>query len=198
VCLREKTQAGKGDEMGQIASRGQIRMAFIRWAMVIVPLLLLLGVGSGILSGSGYANHWFAALDKPMAMPPGSAFAAVWTILYVLMGLALALILGARGARRRVALVLFVVQFAMNLAWSPLFFVAHRVEAALILIGVLFVVAALTAWRFARIRLVAGLLLLPYLAWLVFAGYLNYEVARLNPDAQTLVPGRASTQISVE
>jgi tryptophan-rich sensory protein len=184
--------------MGQIASRGQIRMAFIRWAMVIVPLLLLLGVGSGILSGSGYANRWFAALDKPMAMPPGSAFAAAWTILYVLMGLALALILGARGARRRVAITLFIVQFVMSLAWSPLFFVAHRVEAALILIGALFVVAALTAWRFARIRLVAGLLLLPYLAWLVFAGYLTYEIARLNPGAQTLVPGGASTQISVQ
>ena len=184
--------------MGQIASRGQIRMAFIRWALVMVPLLLLLGIASGILSGSGYANRWFAALDKPAEMPPGWAFAATWTILYVLMGLALALILGARGARqRRIAIGLFVVQFVMNLAWSPLFFVAHQVDTALILLALLFVVAALTTWRFARIRPIAGLLLLPYLFWLVFAGYLNYEIARLNPGAGTLAPAGASTQISV-
>ncbi|HWL48179.1 MAG TPA: TspO/MBR family protein [Sphingomonadaceae bacterium] len=184
--------------MGQIASRGQIRMVFVRWALVMVPLLLLLGMASGIISGSGYANRWFAALDKPAAMPPGWAFGVAWTILYVLMGLALATVLGARGARRRrIAIAVFVVQFVMNLAWSPLFFAAHQVDAALILIALLFIVAAVTAWRFFRIRPVAGLLLVPYLAWLLFAGYLNYEIARLNPDAGTLAPGGASTQISV-
>jgi len=184
--------------MGQIASRGQIRMAFVRWALVMVPLLLLLGIASGLFSGSGYGNRWFAALNKPAAMPPAWLFPVAWTILYILMGFALALILGARGARgRRIAIAFFVVQFVLNLAWSPLFFAAHQVDAALVLIVVLLVAVALTTWHFARIRPVAGLLLAPYLFWLVFAAYLNYEIARLNPDAGMLAPGGASTQISV-
>ncbi|ARS27393.1 TspO/MBR family protein [Sphingomonas sp. KC8] len=184
--------------MGQIASQSQLRMAFVRWALVLVPLVLLLGILSGWLANSGYDNPWFNALQKPAIMPPGWVFGVVWSILYVLMGFALALIVSARGARgRQVALAFFAVQLILNLAWSPLFFAAHQVTAALALIGILLVVVVMTTWRFWRIRKIAGLLLLPYVAWLILATVLNFEVMRLNPDAESLAPGRVRTQISL-
>jgi tryptophan-rich sensory protein len=84
--------------MTQIASRSQLRMSFLRYALVTVPLILLLGILSGRASNSGFGNPWFDALVKPDAMPPGWAFGVAWTILYILLGLSLALILHARGA----------------------------------------------------------------------------------------------------
>lgn len=184
--------------MGEIASSSQLRMSFLRWVLFTVPLVVLLGIASGRLSGSGYGNPWFDALAKPDIMPPGWAFGVAWTILYILMGVALAIILHARRARgRSAAITWFVVQLALNLAWSPLFFGAHRVEAALWLAGTLVILAALTTMRFARIRLSAGLLMLPYVAWLIFAVLLTFEIHRLNPDAEALAPGASSTQIAL-
>ena len=87
--------------MSAIASRAQLRMSFLRYALVTVPLVLLLGLLSGRIANSGYGNPWFDALAKPEAMPPGWAFGAAWTTLYILLGLALALVLHARGARGR-------------------------------------------------------------------------------------------------
>ena len=182
--------------MNEIASPGQLRLAYLRWSLLTVPAIVLLGFLSGRLANSGYGNRWFDALEKPALMPPGWLFGVAWTILYILMGLALAIVLHARGAKGRgPAIVLFLVQLVMNLAWSPLFFRAHQVGSALMLISALIVVVAITIWLFARIRRVAGLLLLPYLAWLAFASFLNYEIGRLNPDAETLVAPALSTQI---
>lgn len=183
--------------MGEIASPGQLRMSFVRWALVTVPLVVLLGFASGRLAGSGEGNRWFAALDKPAAMPPGWAFGAAWSLLYVLMGIALAMILNARGAPgRRTAIMLFVVQLALNLAWSPTFFAAHQVRAAFLLILVIFAVALATTVTFARIRRAAAWLLVPYLAWLGFAAALNHDIDRLNPNAAMLAPGTVDTQIA--
>ena len=182
--------------MNEIASPGQLRLAYLRWSLLTVPAIVLLGFLSGRLANSGYGNRWFDALEKPALMPPGWLFGVAWTILYILMGLALAIVLHARGAKGRgPAITLFLVQLLMNLAWSPLFFRAHQVGSALMLILTLIVVVAITIWLFARIRRVAGLLLLPYLAWLAFASFLNYEIGRLNPDAETLVAPALSTQI---
>lgn len=182
--------------MNEIASPGQLRLAYLRWSLLTVPAIVLLGFLSGRLANSGYGNRWFDALEKPALMPPGWLFGVAWTILYILMGLALAIVLHARGAKGRgPAIVLFLVQLVMNLAWSPLFFRAHQVGSGLMLILALIVIVAITIWLFARIRRVAGLLLLPYLAWLAFASFLNYEIGRLNPDAETLVAPALSTQI---
>ena len=183
---------------GQVASKQQLRMAFLRWAIVIVPGVLMLGVLSSRLSGSGYGNGWFDALAKPAFMPPGWVFGLGWTLLYILMGFALAMIVAARGARRRgYAITLFAVQLATNLAWAPLFFGAHKVTAALILIGLLIVAVLATILAFVRIRPVAAGLLLPYLAWLLFAATLNFAILRLNPQAEAVAPGSARTQISL-
>jgi benzodiazapine receptor len=182
--------------MNEIASPGQLRLAYLRWALVTVPAIVFLGFLSGRLANSGYGNRWFDALEKPALMPPGWAFGVAWTILYVMMALAFAIVLHARGAKGRgAAIALFLGQLLLNLAWSPIFFRAHQVGSALLLIIAIFLMAAATTVLFWRIRRFAGVLLLPYLAWLAFASFLNYEIGRLNPDAATLVAPALRTQI---
>ena len=118
--------------------------------------------------------------------------------MYILLGLSLAIILNARGAKGMgLAVGIFLVQLALNFAWSPLFFAAHKVSLALAVIVAIIVLTAISAWLFARIRRTAALLLLPYLAWLCFAAALNYEIGRLNPDAEQLAPGTGGTQITL-
>lgn len=176
--------------MTAIASRAQLRMSYLRWALVTVPLILLLGTLSGAASGSASDNPWFASLAKPGFMPPGWAFPVAWTFLYICLGLALAHILHARGARGRpLALSLFAAQLVLNLAWSPLFFAAHKVSLAFWVIVAMWILAAACAYCFFRIRRAAGLLMLPYLAWLILAGALNHQIDRLNPGAELAAPG---------
>lgn len=184
--------------MREIASKGQLWMAFIRWAVVTVPFILLLGFTSARLVPTGSANPWYVALVKPQDMPPEWAFPAAWTAIYVLLGLALAMIINARGSSLRApALVLFAVQMGINLLWSPVFFGMHQVMTALIIIAVLAALVLVTMLLFARIRLVAGLLLLPYLAWLCYAGFLCWQINQLNPNAEALVPARSADQIEI-
>lgn len=168
--------------MTLLASSGQLRASFLRWALVCVPAVVLLGFLSGTAAQSGPQNPWFAALVKPAAYPPPAAFGIVWTVLYVMMGLALAMILAARGARGRgLAALAFLVQFALNLAWSPVFFGAHQLTGGLIVIGLLDVAVIVTIALFWKVRPVAGMLLLPYLAWILFATYLNFAFLQANP-----------------
>jgi benzodiazapine receptor len=182
----------------EIASKGQLRLAYFRWAMVTVPLVLLLGFASGRLAPSGDENPWFAHLTKPDIMPPGWAFPVAWSILYILMGLSLAMVINARGSRGRgLALLVFVVQLAVNLAWTPVFFGLHKVDTALLMIGGLIVLVLITILLFWSVRRVAGLLLVPYLAWLCFAFALLYQLDAFNPNAGSLVPSRSVDQIEI-
>ena len=184
--------------MTAIASKSQLRMSFLRYALFTVPAILLLGTVSGRISGSGSGNAWFAALQKPAIMPPGWAFGAAWTILYIALGLALALILHARGARGRgAALALFFLQLLLNFAWSPLFFAYHEVAAAFWTIVAMILLAAATAILFWRIRRAAALLMLPYLAWLGFAALLTWQIGALNPEAAQLAPEGSTTDIAL-
>src|SRR5687768_7658506 len=181
--------------MTGIASRSQLRLSFLRYALFTVPAVLLLGTISGRIANSGYGNVWFDALAKPAFMPPGWVFGAAWTLLYIALGFALAMILHARGARLRgLVIALFLVQLALNYSWSPIFFAWHRVDLAfaviLMMIGLTLILVVL-AWR---IRRVAALLMLPYLAWLIFAALLTSEIGRLNPGAE-LAPQPAATDI---
>ncbi|WP_293880650.1 TspO/MBR family protein [Sphingomonas sp.] len=184
--------------MGELASRAQLRMSFVRWALFTVPLLIFLGFLSGRVAGSSTGNRWFDSLLQPAAMPPGWVFGAAWAVLYGLMGLALAIILNARGARLRgTAIALFSVQFLANLVWSPLFFAAHHVLAAFALILFMLALAIATTVVFGRIRTAAAWLMVPYLAWLCFAAILNWQVHVLNPQAEMLVPDQPRTQIEL-
>lgn len=184
--------------MNQIASASQLRTSFFRWALVCVPGVVLLGSLSGRLAMSGPGNPWFDSLVKPAIYPPSAAFGIVWTILYILMGLALALVVAARGAPgRNLALGLFAVQLALNLAWSPLFFGARQITGALVLILVLDVAVIATIVQFRKVRGMAAALLVPYLAWILFATFLTYEFRNANPGADGREVSGAVTRIEL-
>lgn len=168
--------------MNLIASSDQLRASLVRWSLVLVPLLVLLGFLSGQAAQSGPGNPWFDALEKPGIFPPPATFGIVWTVLYVVMGIALAMICAARGARGRgLAVIAFAVQFMLNLAWSPVFFGAHQITGGLIVIGILDVAVIATIALFGRVRPVAAWLLVPYLVWICFATYLNFAFLQANP-----------------
>jgi translocator protein len=181
--------------MSQLASPGQLRMSLLRWALFVVPAIMFLGFLSGVVSGSGEENRWYQELVKPELQPPGWLFPVMWTILYFMTGLALAIVLNARGAPQRgLGIGLFIGQFLLNLLWSPLFFGRHQVTSALYLIILMFVVALATTFVFGRIRKSAAWLMVPYLAWLCVATALNYQIDQLNPDAERLyVPAVSET-----
>lgn len=169
--------------MNLLASPAQLRASFVRWALFLVPLVVLLGLASGLVSGSTAQSAWFAALDKPATFPPPATFGIVWSVLYVLMGLAFALVCAAWGAhRRRQAIMVFVLQLLLNLAWSPIFFGAHQITLGLYVILGLDVLVIVTVWLFWQVRKVAAVLLLPYLAWILFATVLNWQFLELNRD----------------
>jgi len=160
------------------------RESWWKLAAVSVIGIELLGGLSGWLSQSGYGNSWFDALQKPSFMPPGAAFGIVWPILYALLGVALAMILAEPPSdRRRLGLSLFFVQLVLNFAWSPIFFAGHDITLAKYVIFIMAVLAGWAAGQFYRLRKPAGLLMVPYLAWLVFAATLNTTIEALNPGA---------------
>lgn len=184
--------------MSEIASKGQLRLAYLRWAVVTVPFILLLGLTSSRLAPTGSQSPWYMALSKPEMTPPDWVFPVAWSALYVLLGLALAMIINARGSKLRgPAIVLFAVHMAFNLAWSPVFFGMHQVVVAFGILVVMFLLALATTVVFGKIRTGAALLLLPYLGWLVFAGILNWQIHELNPNAETLVTSGGTTQIEL-
>ncbi|MBA3054262.1 MAG: tryptophan-rich sensory protein [Sphingomonadales bacterium] len=170
--------------MNQLASPGQLRASFLRWALVLVPIVVLGGFVSSLVSGNVATNLWFNDLAKPALYPPPETFSIVWTVLYIVMGLAVAMVAAARGAPGRgLAIALFFVQRLLNLAWSPLFFGLHEMTKALWLLVVLDVAVLATIAAFWRVRMPAALLLVPYLAWLLFATVLNWQFLEANPDA---------------
>ena len=159
-------------------------------ARVTVPALVIGGGLIGAVSNSGVANGWYAGLTTPSFQPPGWAFGVVWTTLYTMMAIALATILDQPSSRpRTTALILFAIQLALNFAWSPIFFGAHRIDLALVVIVVMDVVVTMTIIACWRIRPLAGALLIPYLLWLCLATALNLETGRLNPGADAAPMG---------
>ncbi len=180
--------------MRYLASPAQLRASLLRWSLFTVPSVLGLGFLSSILADAGPENPWFAALAKPGLYPPPATFGIVWSMLYVLIGVALAMVASARGAPGRgLAVAVFALQLALNLAWSPVFFGMHRMTLALGIIGVMIVLTLLMTLLFWRVRPTAAALLLPYLAWICFAAALNYQFLALNP----LADGAAGTGAAV-
>lgn len=168
--------------MNRLASPAQLRASFLRWALFTVPLVLLLGFVSGQAGSAD--SPWFAGLAKPAIFPPPATFGIVWSVLYALMGVALALVCAAWGARYRLpAILAFLVQLAINLAWSPVFFALHEISTALGVIIALDVAVLVTVALFWLVRRWAGILLLPYLAWILFATLLNWQFLELNRQA---------------
>lgn len=127
-------------------------------------------------------GEWYADLKKPSFNPPNWIFAPVWTILYALMGVTLFLVwrkgLTTKGAQT--AIFLFAVQLVLNILWSFLFFGLKSPLYGFLEIIVLWVAILLTIISFLKISQPAGVLLIPYLAWVTFAALLNFSLLRLN------------------
>jgi translocator protein len=156
-----------------------------RWQQVGVAVAFALGVMVlGFLSGQvGDSDSlWYWGLQKPFFQPPPWLFGPVWTILYVMIGVA-AFLVWRRGFGRsdvRWALALFGIQLAFNLAWTPIFFGAQSVGGALLVILALLPLLVLTIRQFLQVDRLAGWLLIPYLAWVAFATILNFSIWLLN------------------
>ena len=182
--------------MTELASKNQLRMSFLRIALLTVPATVLLGTVSSMLSNSGYSNAWFRSLDLPSFMPPGWAFPVAWTILYILLGLSLAMLIHARGAAGRGRLIgLFLAQLAVNYAWSPVFFGMRDPGTGLYLVGAMIGLTLALIVLTMKVRKAAALLLVPYLAWLFFAAALNYRVVADNPQ---VAPAGRSADIPID
>lgn len=127
---------------------------------------------------------WYDGLTKPSWNPPKWAFPVGWSILYILIAIA-----GTRvwsrleGAELIIPFTVYGIQLALNAAWSGIFFGARRMGLALAECGLLWLSIAVNAVVFWQVDPVAGALLLPYLAWVTFAGALNYAILRLNSPA---------------
>jgi tryptophan-rich sensory protein len=126
-------------------------------------------------------STWYVTLTRPALAPPNWVFGPVWTLLFALLGVAAYLVYrDATGTLRRTALGAFVAQYAFNVSWTLVFFGQNDIQGGLVVIVVLWALIAFTAYAFYRVRPAAGYLLLPYLAWVSFATYLNYAFWVLN------------------
>jgi translocator protein len=148
----------------------------------ILSASLVLCIGGGMLSGviSGIYGD-FTSFVKPDFYPPGWTFSVVWTVLYTLMGISLYIVLTRRDvAYRKVSLIVFGTQFALNLAWSPVFFIGSYYLAAFVLLIAIMISTFAMIAVFLRVDRTAALLQLPYAVWLCIAAYLSYSVYILN------------------
>ena len=128
------------------------------------------------------AKSFYGQLVQPNWAPPPEAFGPVWTTLFALMGIAAWLVWRSGGFRQnRFALILFLSQLSINALWSWLFFAWNKGALAFIDVLVLWMLILITLVCFWRVRPLAGMLLIPYLAWVSFATALNYSLWQLNP-----------------
>ena len=152
----------------------KIDLSYLLWTL----LPLAVGGLSALISADGMKNN--ALLPQPALQPPPWVFITVWTILYLLMGLSAGLVWNAYPRGKKDAMIPFYAQLVLNFLWSPLFFALElRLAAFFVLLGML----GLAIWMtvvFYRVRKSAGLLQIPYLFWLCFAGYLNLAAYIIN------------------
>jgi tryptophan-rich sensory protein len=144
-----------------------------------LAFFVVLVVGTGF--ATGFFNRpggWYGALAKPWFNPPGSIFAPIWSIVYLLVAVA-----GWRTwerDRNSIAMTLWWAQMALNFLWSPIFFTAHWPDVALaVILMLLAAILAFIARQWSDDRISAALFI-PYAAWVGFASVLNFEIVRLN------------------
>ncbi|HVM31542.1 MAG TPA: TspO/MBR family protein [bacterium] len=151
--------------------------------LIAVILLCQAAGGLGAIFTAKAIPVWYAGLRKPSFNPPNWVFGPVWTLLYTLMGIALYRVwkLDPQTAGRSLGLLLFFIQLGLNALWTPLFFGLHALWPAFVEILLMWAAILLTAARFYQLDPVSAWLLAPYLAWVTFAGLLNFAYAKLNP-----------------
>jgi len=141
----------------------------------------LVACGAAAATGAMFdPDQWYRRLDKPRWTPPGFVFPLAWTTLYILMSWAAMRVALLPGSGQ--ALAFWAAQIAFNTLWTPIFFGLHRMRAAMIVMAGLWLTVALTMVAFWRLDAVAGLLFVPYLAWVTVAAALNWSVWKRNPE----------------
>jgi len=151
----------------------------------VLVLAICLGTVAAAAALGGYATslgvgEWYRTLDKPAWNPPDWVFGPVWTLLYILMAAAAWLVLTKGWRSAKPALALFFLQLILNAAWSWLFFGLRQPGWAFAELLALLAATVTTAVLFARVSPVAAWMLVPYIAWVAFAGMLNFTIWRLN------------------
>lgn len=150
---------------------------------LIVAVLVseLAGIIGSVFTTPSIAG-WYAGIVKPALNPPTWVFGPVWTTLFALMGIS-AFLIWKKGLERRdvkIALSIFIGQLILNTLWSIIFFGLHSPAGAFIELIVLWLAILATIIVFARILKPSAWLLLPYILWVTFAGYLNFMIWMLN------------------
>lgn len=147
--------------------------------LFVLAVVLVGGLGS-LITGSSVTT-WYPNLIKPDWTPDGRTIGYVWTVLYIMMALAAWLVWrSASRARIMIPLILWAVQLVFNLGWTYVFFGLRSPSWAFIELVFLWVLVAATTTAFYIHSKPAGWLMLPYLAWVTFAGALNYQIWQLN------------------
>ena len=151
----------------------------IQWKKLILCIAIPLAVGglSALLTRG--SMEIFQSLNKPTLSHPGWLFPIVWTILYILMGIASYLVLTSEKTNRS-ALTVYGIQLVFNFFWSIIFFNLEAYLFSFIWLIILWILIFITMIMFFGISEPAGYLLLPYLLWVTFAGYLNFYIYLLN------------------
>ena len=153
---------------------------YIKLAIFIIILLFAGFIGSIFTTPN--IPTWYASLIKPVFNPPNWIFGPVWTILYILMGIAAFLIWqnGIKKKKVKVAIYIFAAQLFLNMLWSILFFGLQNPLLAFIEIIILWALILLTIIKFSEISKKAAYLLIPYILWVSFAVILNLFIYLLN------------------
>jgi tryptophan-rich sensory protein len=150
---------------------------------MLLFLVFLLACGCAATTGYLFpTGPWYADLRKPAWTPPNWAFPVAWTILYVLIAIAGARVAAVGGPGATWALAFWALQIAANTLWTPTVFGANRLRVGLGVIAVLWLAILLCLVASWRVSTLAGLCLLPYLAWVSLAAGLNWKLIRLNPN----------------
>lgn len=153
----------------------------IDFKKLIVNIAIPLGIGALSAFISMDSMMKFGELNQPPLSPPGWLFPVVWSILYVLMGIAAYLVtVSDKPARSKTSLTVYGIQLFFNFAWSIIFFNFEMYLFAFIWLLVLLALIVLNAILFYQIDKRAGLLFIPYIIWVIFAGYLNSAIYLLN------------------
>lgn len=155
----------------------------IRWKLLILCILIPIIVGglAGLISQSGM-DRFNAVVTKPALSPPDFLFPIVWNILYILMGIASYIILTNKDESKSIkgAMILYGAQLLANFLWTLIFFNLDMYMFSFVWLVFLWILILLTIISFCRISKVAAILLVPYILWVTFAGYLNFSIYLLN------------------
>ena len=127
-----------------------------------------------------YSSVWYNNLIKPHFAPPNEIFTPVWIVLYILIFVALIFYFLPKKQNKESGYLFFGVQLFLNLVWSPVFFLAKSIAGAFLVIILLDIFVILTILKFYSVKKIAGILLIPYLIWILFATYLNGGYLFLN------------------